>query len=283
MAGARPWGWRGWRPVALLALRPGARLRGRGQRPPAPQRAALHRPRPGRPVPLAARPPVRPNSLNVTGVANQCWAFARVRGSRREDAPQLLLTASDGLYRINGAVAEPIVESANRSFGTFVVTMSPRRSPSHLGRPGRRAGLAAVGQWPLGERGPRGRLSEQVRSLHQAADGTLWAGTQSSGLLLLRGADVASGAGPRPVDPVDRALTGRNRVCRKAASTVIAGGRQGLLRGHRQDRASSTRDQASSCPTRPSTWSSVTRTPGSSTSSRGPTDASTSHRAATPR
>ena len=104
--------------------------------------------------PRAAGPP---ELLNVTGVANQCWAFTEFVDPDGKTPPQLLLTASDGLYRINGAVAEPIVESANRSFGTFVVTTS--RIDPHRIWVGLADGLASLtlDERPLGERGPRGR------------------------------------------------------------------------------------------------------------------------------
>ena len=64
-------------------------------------------------------------------------------------------------------------------------------------------------------------VSEQVRSLHQSADGTLWAGTQSSGLLLLKGADIANGAGPRPTNPVIERY-GAEQGLAAGGSTVIA-------------------------------------------------------------
>ena len=170
---------------------------------------------------LSPRPTGPPALLNVTGVANQCWAFKEFVDPDGKAPPQLLLTASDGLYRVSGSVAEPIVESANRSFGTFVVTTS--RVDPHRIWVGLADGLASL-IWTNGRWVNEGRVSgvsDQVRSLHQQADGTLWAGTQSSGLLLLRGADIASGVGPRPSAPtVER--YGAEQGLAQGGSTVFA-------------------------------------------------------------
>ena len=170
---------------------------------------------------LSPRATGPPELLNVTGVANQCWAFKEFVDPDGKTPPQLLLTASDGLYRVTGAVAEPIVESANRSFGTFVVTTS--RVDPHRIWVGLADGLASL-IWADGRWVNEGRVAgvaDQVRSLHQQADGTLWAGTQSSGLLLLRGADIASGAGPRPSAPtVER--YGADQGLAPGGSSVIA-------------------------------------------------------------
>ncbi len=170
---------------------------------------------------LSPRPTGPPALLNVTGVANQCWAFKEFVDPDGKTSPQLLLTASDGLYRISGSVAEPIVESANRSFGTFVVTTS--RVDPHRIWVGLADGLASL-IWTNGRWVNEGRVagvSDQVRSLHQQADGTLWAGTQSSGLLLLRGADIAGGAGPRPSAPAIERY-GAEQGLAQGGSTVFA-------------------------------------------------------------
>ncbi len=150
---------------------------------------------------LSPRPGGPPDLLTVTGVANNCWFFWEFVDPDGKVPPQLLLTASDGLYQIDGTVARPIVESLNRSFGTFVVITS--KVDPHRIWVGLADGLASL-RWTDGRWVNEGRVpgvTDQVRSLFQEADGTLWAGTQSSGLLLLRGADVAAGSGPRPADP----------------------------------------------------------------------------------
>lgn len=140
--------------------------------------------------------------LPVTGIGNQCWAFAQFVDPDGGSTPQLLVTASDGLYRVEGATAKAIVESRNRSFGTFVVKTS--RIDPHRIWVGLADGLASL-VWRKGAWVNEGRvpgITEQVRSLYQEPGGTLWLGTQSSGLLIVRGADVAAGAGARPGAPV---------------------------------------------------------------------------------
>ena len=140
-----------------------------------------------------------PSIVPVTGVANQCWAFTQFNDPNG-GAPQLLLSASDGLYRIDGDQAIPIVESRNRSFGSFVTHQSkidPNRAWVGL-----TDGLASV-RWTNGKWVNEGRvpnIRDQVRSLQQAPDGSIWAGTQSSGLLIVRGADAAGEL--RPAAPV---------------------------------------------------------------------------------
>jgi len=134
----------------------------------------------------------------VAGVANQCWAFMEFNDPDAKGASQLLLSASDGLYRIVGERAVPIVESLNRSFGAFVTVQS--RIDPHRVWVGLADGLASV-RWTGGRwvnEGRVGNLTDQVRSLYQAKDGAVWVGTQSSGLIILRGADAA---GARPAAP----------------------------------------------------------------------------------
>jgi signal transduction histidine kinase/DNA-binding response OmpR family regulator len=152
------------------------------------------RPAPGRP----------PELVRVTGVANQCWAFFEFTDPDGRVPPQLLLTASDGLYQIEGGTARAIVESLNRSFGTFVLrksTVNPYRLWVGLAD-----GLASM-RWSDGKWINEGRVpgvNDQIRSLFQAEDGALWAGTQIGGLIIVRSADAPSGA-PRPAAPtIDR-------------------------------------------------------------------------------
>jgi signal transduction histidine kinase/CheY-like chemotaxis protein/ligand-binding sensor domain-containing protein len=139
-----------------------------------------------------------PRIIPVTGVGNQCWSFTQFKDASGL-APQLLLSASDGLFRIDGDKAIPIVASQDRSFNTFV-TFQSKVDPARVWV-GLADGLASV-RWTNGQWVNEGRvpgIRDQVRSLAQAADGSVWAGTQSSGLLIIRGADVVGVS--RPVAP----------------------------------------------------------------------------------
>jgi len=173
---------------------------------------------------LRPRPIGPPELVSVTGVANQCWAFREFVDPDGKVPPQLLLTASDGLYTIDGDKARPIVESLNRSFGTFVVI--PSRVDPHRIWVGLADGLASLlwsgGRWVNEGRVPG--VSDQVRSLYQGPDGVLWAGTQSSGLLMLRSADVAAGGGPRPPSPrIDRYGAEQGLAAGGASVIAVAG------------------------------------------------------------
>ncbi|HEX8029355.1 MAG TPA: ATP-binding protein [Vicinamibacterales bacterium] len=140
-----------------------------------------------------------PAIVPVSGVANQCWAFTQFNDPAG-GKPQLLLSASDGLYRIEGDRAIPIVESRNRSFGAFL-TLQSKIDPNRVWV-GLADGLASV-RWTNGKWVNEGRVADirdQVRSLQQADDGTVWAGTQSSGLLIVKGADAVGEV--RPASPV---------------------------------------------------------------------------------
>jgi signal transduction histidine kinase/CheY-like chemotaxis protein/ligand-binding sensor domain-containing protein len=140
-----------------------------------------------------------PHIVPVTGVANQCWSFMQFNDPAGK-APQLLLSASDGFYRIEGDKALPIVESRNRSFGSFVAVQS-KIDPNRVWV-GLADGLASV-RWTNGKWVNEGRVQnirDQVRSLQQADDGVLWAGTQSSGLLIVRNGDAVGEH--RPETPV---------------------------------------------------------------------------------
>jgi len=166
-----------------------------------------------------------PELIPVTGVANQCWAFKEFVDPDGKVPPQLLLTASDGLYVVDGERATPIVESVNRSFGTFVVEAS--RVDPHRIWVGLADGLASLvwtnGRWVNEGRVPG--IGDQVRSLHQERDGTLWAGTQSSGLLMLRSADVAAGGGPRPQQPVIERYGAAQGLAEGPATVITVAGR----------------------------------------------------------
>ena len=144
---------------------------------------------------LNLRPGGLPDLPSVTGLVNQCWQLREFVDPDGKVPPQLLVTASDGLFLIEGGAARAIVPSPDRSFGAFELEQS--RIDPHRMWVGLADGLASV-RWSKGQWVNEGRvpgITEQVRSLRQAPDGTLWAGTQSSGLLIVRSADAPAGSG----------------------------------------------------------------------------------------
>ena len=147
----------------------------------------------------------KPRVLTVSGVGNQCWSFLEFPDPAKRSPPQLLLGAGDGLFLIEGANARVVVPSVARSFSVRVVKPS-RVDPARVWL-ALTDGLASV-RWVNGQWLNEGRIpgiTDQVQSLVQARDGTLYAGTSSSGMLRLRGADAEASVGTRPPSPtVDR-------------------------------------------------------------------------------
>ncbi len=145
-----------------------------------------------------------PALKDVRGVTNQCWSFLVFTDPGGRVAPQLLLANVDGLFQVQGTEARQIVGALDRSFISFVMARSV--VDPHRVWVGLTDGVASV-RWTGSSWVNEGRVpgvGDQVRSLHQQPDGTLWLGTQSSGLVLVRNADAPAGA-PRPPAPsVDR-------------------------------------------------------------------------------
>ncbi|MFN7914411.1 MAG: ATP-binding protein [Vicinamibacterales bacterium] len=164
-----------------------------------------------------------PETVRVSGVANQTWGFKEFVDPEGKVPPQLLLTASDGLYVIEGDRARPIVENKNRSFSAFVTQLS-KRDP-HRMWVGLADGLASV-RWANGAWVNEGRvdgITEQVRSMYQGEDGRLWLGTQTAGLLILTNADAAPGE-PRPNTPIIKRYGAAQGLARGGAGvTSLAG------------------------------------------------------------
>jgi signal transduction histidine kinase/CheY-like chemotaxis protein len=127
-----------------------------------------------------------PRFVPVSGVQGQCWSLLDVTDPEGKRPPELLLAASDGVFRIDGDKATAIVPSVARSYNAAVL----KRSEAHPERVwvGLFDGLASLrfveGRW-INE-GRIDAVTEQVRSLVETKKGVLWAGTQSAGVLRLQ-------------------------------------------------------------------------------------------------
>lgn len=138
-----------------------------------------------------------PEVVEVSGVRNQCWWFLSVADPEGKRGPQLLLAASDGLYRIEGDQAVALKAPGDRTFGAAVLRQSaidPDRVWVGLFN-----GLASF-RWSDGQWVDEGRvdgISDQIRTLYENPDGSLWAGTQATGLMRLRFSPLGRG-NPRP-------------------------------------------------------------------------------------
>jgi signal transduction histidine kinase/DNA-binding response OmpR family regulator/ligand-binding sensor domain-containing protein len=139
-------------------------------------------------------PRIRP----VTGVSGQCWALAEapLGGGTRA----LLLAASAGVFEIRGETAVPIVQQPGLGFNASTVYPSV----THPDRVwvGLFDGLASIRR--SGDRwvyeGRVADVPDQVRSLVELPDGTLWVGTATNGLLRLR-FDYGASPVERPAHP----------------------------------------------------------------------------------
>jgi hypothetical protein len=218
------------------------------------------RPHPGRP----------PELVRVTGVANQCWAFFEFTDPDGRVPPQLLLTASDGLYLIEGGTARAVVESLNRSFGTFVLHQS-KVNPYRLWV-GLADGVASV-LWSDGRWINEGRVSgvnDQVRSLSRAR--TARCGRARRPVAGHSAVGRCAPGAPRPAAPT---------IDRYGAEQGLAPGGAGVVKiagkpyvGVLGKTSSSIRHPVRSSRTRRSKLWSAIPTPASSMSSRASTDAS---------
>lgn len=121
--------------------------------------------------------------VQVQGVRNQVWWFARFEDPAANRPPELLVAGSDGLYRIEGDRAFALKAPADGTFRASVLLQS-RFDPKRVWV-GLFDGLAAY-RWRDGQWLDEGRLdgvSDQVRTLHENPDGSLWLGTQATGVL----------------------------------------------------------------------------------------------------
>ena len=146
-----------------------------------------------------------PRLIPVAGIRNQVWSFLSAEAPAGNGAPHLLVAASDGLFRIEGDRAIPLELSTQNNFRAAVLLQS-QVVPDRVWV-GLYDGIASV-RWRDGRWVKEGRIAgvpDQVRTLHENADGSLWAGTQATGTLRIafapsRGAD----ASPWGIVSVDR-------------------------------------------------------------------------------
>jgi signal transduction histidine kinase/CheY-like chemotaxis protein len=145
-----------------------------------------------------AEPGATPRFLPVAGIRNQCWWFETMTDPAGRRPPALPVACSDGLYEVKGTTAVPIRAPADSTFRTSALVRS-RLDPSRLWV-ALFDGLASF-RWVDGRWIDEGRVegvSEQVRTLAETADGSLWAGTSSMGLIRVTFATTPTPGAPRP-------------------------------------------------------------------------------------
>ncbi len=136
--------------------------------------------------------------LPVEGIRNQNWWLLSIDDEDGRRPAELLVANSDGLYRIDVDRATPMRESVGGDFRVSSLLRS-RVDPDRVWV-SLFDGLASI-RWENGRWVDEGRIPEiavSVRNLAEEEDGTLWAGTESSGTLQLRFDGPLGPGRPRP-------------------------------------------------------------------------------------
>ncbi len=133
----------------------------------------------------------------LPGIVNQCWWFA-VMPDGPGRPPILTVACSDGLYEVSGLTARPIKAPADGTFRAAVVLHS-QVDPTRLWI-GMFDGLASFrrvdGRWI--DEGRVDGVVDQIRSMAERPDGSLWAGTNARGLLHVAFSATPAAGRPRP-------------------------------------------------------------------------------------
>lgn len=114
-----------------------------------------------------------PRFSSVKGIANQCWKLKEIKG-------RLLLGARDGLYAIDGETCKPIFKTDQ---AVFDILISKKHSEEILylaTGTGLQTLIWKKNEWKPGAKVKN--LNEDLRSLAEASDGTLWVGTSYLGV-----------------------------------------------------------------------------------------------------
>jgi signal transduction histidine kinase len=111
--------------------------------------------------------------------ANAAWCLLPVGDT-------LLAALTTGIYRIDGTAASPVRQDLSASYSPFVLRRS--RQDSNRVFVGLIDGLASVRLDPSGRWVDEGRIAELpvIRNIVEPEPGTLWLGTESSGILRIR-------------------------------------------------------------------------------------------------
>ena len=140
---------------------------------------------------------------SVTGPNTQCWSFETVPDSAGQRPAALVAGCSSGLYQVSGTTSQAI-SAVDGSINVSVLLRS-KAVPSRLWV-GRFDGLGSY-RWENGRWIDEGALSnvvDQIRTLNENPDGSVWAGTASTGLLRLTFATTPRPGEPRPAVSVRR-------------------------------------------------------------------------------
>ena len=142
--------------------------------------------------------------VRVPGIGQQSWAFGEMTDPAGRRPAVLAVASTDGLYELRGSSAVPIYAPRDGTYRAASLERS-RRDPSRLWI-GLFDGLASF-RWVDGKWIDEGRVpgvTEQLRSLAEDDDGTLWAGTNATGVVRVTFATPATPGSPRPTPTIAR-------------------------------------------------------------------------------
>ena len=152
--------------------------------------------------PASAGQPAR--FIKIPGIGQQSWAFTEMTDPTGKIAPVLAVASTDGFYEIRGTTAVPIHAPRDGTFRAASLVRS-RRDPNRVWI-GLFDGLSSF-RWVNGKWIDEGRVpgvTEQLRSVAEDDDGTVWAGTNAVGLVRLTFATPPTPGTPRPTPTITR-------------------------------------------------------------------------------
>ena len=138
----------------------------------------------------------------IVGVGAQCWAFERMADPRVGPAA-LAAACGDGLFEVAGTRATPIKAPSDLSFRPNALTISTV-DPTRLWIPlfdGLASFRRVAGKWI--DEGRVEGIADEVRTLFESPDGSLWAGTAGNGVLRLTPESRPGPNVPRPAMRVE--------------------------------------------------------------------------------
>ena len=171
--------------------------------------------------------------VRLPQASGQCWDVASRSDPANPAHTSIVIGCTTTLWEVEGDRLVPTLHNDDLSFRPAVFTES-RVDPTRVWV-GQFDGLSSL-RWVGGHWIDEGRIvgvSEQVRTLMETADGSLWAGTQSQGVLRVRFASPPLAGVARPAATIQR--FGQSEGLPEGGIGVIEVGGAPLLSGGIED------------------------------------------------